>query len=228
MERNMQENPDLEEAIVTSEPVAPASEPKLRRKHRSLSRVLRDFSMQNHDEFTVEALRTALGDRSFAALLVVFSAINLIPILPPGSTLVFGIPPLIVAIQMIWGAEKIWLPRAILNRSLSAERFRGLMRWLTPRLRKLETWIKPRLWPFPRKIGERIVGVLAMVLAILVILPIPGANWIPAFASVLMGLSLIERDGVVLTAGLGIGAGFLVFFFTVFGAVAHMAHKFFW
>lgn len=224
----MQDNPELEEAILTSEPDAPASMPKLKRKHRSLSRVLREFSLRKDEEFTVDALRHALGDRSFAALLVVFSAINLIPILPPGSTLVFGIPPLIVAIQMIWGAEKVWLPKVILNRSLSAEKFRHLMRWLTPRLRKLETWIKPRLWPFPVKMGERMVGVLAMILAILVILPIPGANWIPAFASVLMGLSLIERDGIFLTAGLGIGAGFLVFFFTVFGAVAHMAHKFIW
>ncbi|MGB8818998.1 MAG: exopolysaccharide biosynthesis protein [Rhizobiaceae bacterium] len=200
---------------------------KPKRRHRPLSRVLRDFAHNNTGDVSLGSLRTALGDRSFAALLVVFSSINLIPILPPGSTIVFGIPPLIIAVQMILGQKSVWLPKTLLDRSFGAERFKSIMRSVTPRLRRLEHYIKPRMWPFPVMLGERLVGVLCALLSILVILPIPGANWIPAFAMVLMGLSLSQRDGILLTLGLGIGIGFLLFLVTIFGTVASFAHGFF-
>jgi hypothetical protein len=98
---------------------------------------------------------------------------------------------------------------------------------VTPRLRRIEHFIKPRLWPFPVMVGERLVGVLCALLSILVILPIPGANWIPAFAMVLMGLSLSQRDGVLLTLGVVIGVGFLAFLLTIAGTLASYAHSFF-
>jgi hypothetical protein len=100
------------------------------------------------------------------------------------------------------------------------------MRAVTPKLRRVEHLIRPRYWPFPVMLGERLVGVLCAFLSILVILPIPGANWIPAFAMVLMGLSLSQRDGILLTLGLGIGVGFLAFLFAIFGTVASFANGF--
>lgn len=221
------ENPEIEQTIMEPGMMAEDVAPKPKRSHRPLSRVLREFAHKNEGDVSLGSLRTALGDRSFAALLVVFSSINLIPILPPGSTLVFGIPPLIIAVQMILGHQSVWLPKVILNRSFRAERFKSIMRSITPRLRRIEHYIKPRLWPFPVMLGERLVGVLCALLSILVILPIPGANWIPAFAMVLMGLSLSQRDGILLTLGLGIGIGFLAFLIAVFGTVTSFAHGFF-
>jgi hypothetical protein len=218
------ENPESGQTIMEPEVMADDTSHKPKRSHRPLSRVLREFAHKNDGDVSLGSLRTALGDRSFAALLVVFSSINLIPILPPGSTLVFGIPPLIIAIQMILGHQSVWLPKMLLDRSFRADRFKSIMRGVTPRLRRLEHYIKPRWWPFPVMVGERLVGVLCALLSILVILPIPGANWIPAFAMVLMGLSLSQRDGVLLTLGLGIGIGFLAFLGAVFGTVTSFAH----
>ncbi len=190
-------------------------------KHRPLSQVLDEFAASATGNINFADLRDALGDRAFAALLVLFSSINIIPITPPGTTLIFGIPPLIIAVQMILGQKKVWLPKFILDRPISAERFQSLMSYVTPRLRKMEQYIRPRYWPFSTMIGERLVGVLCALLSILVILPIPGANWVPAFSMVLMGLSLSERDGLLLVTGLAIGAGFLAVFATVVGAASH-------
>ncbi len=156
-------------------------------KHRPLSLVLDEFAASATGDIRFANLRDALGDRGFAALLVLFSCVNLIPILPPGTTLVFGIPPLIIAVQMLLGFKKLWLPKFISERPISAERFQSLIAQVTPRLRKMEQYIRPRYWPFSATVGERIVGVLCALLSILVILPIPGANWVPAFAMVLMG-----------------------------------------
>ena len=221
------ESPESEVPAMEPDSVTDEILPAPKRRHRPLSRVLRDFAHHNTGDVSLGSLRSALGDRSFAALLVVFSSINLIPILPPGSTLVFGIPPLIIAVQMILGHKSVWLPKTLLNRSFSAPRFKSIMRAVTPRLRRIEHYIKPRLWPFPVMLGERLVGILCALLSILVILPIPGANWIPAFAMVLMGLSLSQRDGILLTLGLSIGIGFLAFLFAIAGTVQSFAHGFF-
>lgn len=43
------------------------------------------------------------------------------------------------------------------------------------------------------------------MLAIVVTLPIPFGNWLPALATALIGLSLIERDGVLLAIGVLVG-----------------------
>lgn len=195
-------------------------------KHRPLSSVLDEFATGATGNISFASLRDALGDRAFAALLVLFSCVNLIPITPPGTTLIFGIPPLVIAVQMLLGFKKLWLPDFILKRPISAERFQGLMGQVTPRLQKMERYIRPRFWPFSPMIGERIVGLLCALLSILVILPIPGANWLPAFAMVLMGLSLTERDGLLLMTGLAIGVGFLCAFATVIDTAAQHLQKF--
>ena len=39
------------------------------------------------------------------------------------------------------------------------------------------------------------------MLAIVVTLPIPLGNWLPAFATALLGLALSERDGILLAVG---------------------------
>lgn len=195
-------------------------------KHRPLSLVLDEFSAAATGDISFANLRDALGDRAFAALLVLFSCVNLIPITPPGTTLIFGIPPLVIAVQMLLGFKKLWLPDFILKRPISAERFQSLMAQVTPRLQKMERYIRPRYWPFSPMVGERIVGLLCALLSILVILPIPGANWFPALAMVLMGLSLTERDGLLLMAGLTMGTGFLVLFATVIDKAAEQIMKF--
>jgi hypothetical protein len=218
---------ELEELSVSSDSMEPEFNPRPKRTHRPLSRVLRDFANTTKDEVKISQLRDAMGDRSFAALLAVFSAVNLIPVLPPFSTLIFGLPPLIIAVQMLLGHEKVWLPKRLLDWTFSAEKFRSIIRSVTPRLRRLEHFIKPRYWPFTTKNGERLVGVTSILLSILVILPIPGANWIPAFAMVLMGLSLSERDGLLYAIGCTIGVAFLGFFITVIGfAAAHAGDAF--
>jgi hypothetical protein len=227
LDRSPSGDEELEEVHVPSDSIEPDLPTKQKRTHRALSRVLRDFANTTQGEVKLAELRDALGDRSFAALLAVFSSINLIPILPPGSTLVFGIPPLIIAVQMLLGHERVWLPNRLLQWGFSADRFRSLIRSVTPRLRRLEHFIKPRYWPFSAKNGEKLVGLTSILLSILVILPIPGANWIPAFAMVLMGLALSERDGLLYAIGCGIGIAFLGFFISVIGfAAAHMHDAF--
>lgn len=171
-----------------------------RRRPRRLSEVFATIARDANGPVTIGHIRDALGNRSFAPLLVLFAAFNLLP-LPPGTSAILGLPLIIVSAQMVYGTKQAWLPSALSNRSLSLERFRYTMEWMIPRLVRIERYIRPRYWPFWRKQGDRVIGCIALLLAIVVTLPIPLGNWLPAFATALLGLALSERDGLLLAVG---------------------------
>ena len=190
---------------------------------RRLSQVLRDLARTTSGPIEIGTVRDALGDRSFAALLVVFAALNLLP-LPPGATLVFGIPLLLITGQMVAGYRTAWLPRSLLRRSIAADRFRRMIDTFIPQLERLERLIKPRRWPFSSQAtSDRLIGLIGLVLAIAVTLPIPLGNWLPAFAIAVIGLSLSERDGMFLAAGIGLGVVSLLVIGVVIGAAGALA-----
>ena len=105
-------------------------------------------------------------------MLLFFAIINLIP-LPPGTSAFLGLPLLIVSAQMVYGSKRVWLPRVLTKRTVSAETFRSIMDWIIPRLVSIERMIRPRYWPFWRRRGDRVIGIIALILAIIVTLPIP-------------------------------------------------------
>ena len=57
---------------------------------------------------------------------------------------------------------------------------------------------------------ERVLGVFALILAIIVFLPIPLGNMGPSLALALMGLGMTERDGVIMWIGVIVGVAFTV------------------
>jgi hypothetical protein len=189
----------------------------VRRRPRRLSQLFAQMARDADGQVSLASIRDALGDRSFAALLVLFAAFNLLP-LPPGATAISGLPLVIVSAQMMYGSKRTWLPRFLMDRSISAETFRRIMDWTVPRLIRLERLIQPRYWPFWRRQGDRVIGVMTLILAIVVTLPIPLGNWLPAASTALLGLSLVERDGILFAVGTALGVVAMVVIVAVFGS----------
>jgi hypothetical protein len=188
----------------------------VRRRPRRLSQLFSKLNDEAGERVTVANILDALGDRSFAALLVMFAAFNLLP-LPPPSSAILGLPLLIVSAQLTFGAKRAWLPKFMAEKSLSAEQFRSLMDRVIPRLIQLERLIRPRYWPFWRRRGDRIIGTVAFLLSTIVTLPIPLGNWLPAFAVALLGLALSERDGILFGIGSAVAIASLCIVFAVVG-----------
>ncbi|MBL8581151.1 MAG: exopolysaccharide biosynthesis protein [Rhizobiaceae bacterium] len=197
-----------------------------RRRARRLSEVFSRLSEDANGPISIGYIRDFLGNRSFAALLVLFGAINMIP-LPPGASALFGAPLVIVAAQMVYGKKQAWLPKLIRERSLSADQFRRVMEWIIPRLQRLERLIRPRYWPFWRRQGDRVIGLLALIMAITITLPIPLGNWLPAVSTTLLGLALSERDGLLFAIGTFVGVAALALIVFV-GAAAGLATQAVW
>jgi hypothetical protein len=175
---------------------------RLRKLPRSkpLSRVLLLFTRYEMPPTRFENLRDALADRGIAALLLLVSAFNTLP-LPPGSSLVTGIPCLMLAWQLMMRRKAVWLPQRVLDYEMAPNTIIMIRKRVIPKLAWVEKWLKPRYWPFTDSQGEFIIGLICIVMAIQLIMPIPLGNWSSAIAMVLLALALLQRDGVVLLIG---------------------------
>jgi len=193
---------------------------------RRLTDILAALAAAAEKPVPVAVIRDALGDRGFAALLVLFAAFNLLP-LPPGSTLIFGIPLMLISGQMALGYDTVWLPRRLLDKEIAPETFRNCVARMNPWLRRLEDTVKPRHWPFCTHAVDRWIGLLAFVLSVVVFLPIPLGNWLPAFSIATLGIALSERDGLLLAAGVGIAVFAALVIFLVVGSAGMLASAMF-
>ena len=80
-----------------------------------------------------------------------------------------------------------------------------------PWLARIERLLKPRwLWLVKGNI-ERFLAAVCVLMAFLLILPIPLGNLPPGFSLLLISLGLIERDGVCVALGLALSV-FSVFY----------------
>ena len=186
------------------------------------SELLRRFARElPPDETTIGDMVSGLGDRGLGVLIAVFALPNILPSAVPFGNVPTGILPLIFAVQLMLGADRLMLPEFLARRRIGTHWLKAL----TPRIASVLSWIEALLRPrmtwvtVPR--AERFVGVIAMILAAVSTLPIPFGHNLPALGLVLIGLGLIERDGLAIMIGSAIGLiGTVLLALVVFG-LAH-------
>lgn len=145
------------------------------------------------------------GHRAFGAVLFVFSVPNLLP-LPPGSSTVLGLPLVLIAPQLAIGARRPWLPKGVANRSLDRSALNQAFSKLIPQLERVEKLLAPRLTFLFGPVGDRVIGLICFALTLVLILPIPLGNMLPAASISVLALSLTQRDGVFALLGYALTA----------------------
>lgn len=170
------------------------------------STILRSLSLGTKPNIALIDVIQSLEDRSFAILFVVLGMLNCLPIPTPIPTLC-GLLLLIFAFQMAFGMKAPWLPRRILLKSLSREQANKVISKALPIFQKLELWSKPRLSFMQSNVVTRVIGFVVLILSCALLFSIPFIGQIPVgFSICLIGLGLIERDGIVVVAGFVFGA----------------------
>lgn len=159
-------------------------------------------------------LRDALADRAYGVLLFIFALPNLLP-LPPGVSTVLAVLLVLIAVQFVLGQSRLYFPSWLGKRSFERASFEQALARVRPSLRWIERLLQPRLLWLTSRNGERLVGLLCIVFALMVALPIPFVHQLPGLAICVMALALIERDGIALLAGIGIGAAGLVVYWAL-------------
>lgn len=168
---------------------------------------------------TLGEMMEAFGERAFGLLMIVFSLPNLVPV--PGIGALFGIPLLLLALQLALGRPKPLLPRGIEAKSIDRASLRRMVDAVEPRLRRVESILRPRYTMLFSPVMDRVIGAFVALCSLSIIIPFPGTNFPPAVAVILISLAVAEEDGVYLALGFVIGAAGLVYTGTVVGGLAY-------
>src|SRR6476620_183181 len=166
----------------------------------ALSQRLAQIIENTKDErLSFTELAAQLHSRAWGGLMFIFAAINVLP-LPPGTSVFFAIPLMIVSAQMVLGRSSPWFPGRIDRRGVKKTELERLIAKITGLEARIERVLKPRLAGLTAPTATRLIGVVCFLLAILAAIPIPLFHMAPAAAILLFGLALIYRDGVLVIA----------------------------
>jgi hypothetical protein len=154
----------------------------------------------SRERIFIRDLVEALGDRALAALMLIFALPNVFPT-PPGTSSVLGAPLVLLTAQLALG-RKLWLPDFIRDRSLPFHDFQILIGRIAPWLARAEALLRPRASRLADPPMEYVIGLICFILSVILALPIPLGNIVPALAICLMALGILEGDGWWIVAGL--------------------------
>jgi hypothetical protein len=170
------------------------------------SAILEALAAQPGDRISVGEIVAVLRDRAFALLIVLLGLPNCLP-MPPPIPLVCGLLLALVALQVMAGRTAPWLPNVLLRRSIAQADVGRAVDRAKPIFQRLERFSRPRMVGFESGLAFRFMGIVLLVLSLGLLFAPPFVGQIPlGFAVCLVGLGLVERDGLVVLGGIIIGS----------------------
>ena len=171
------------------------------------------------DRVTLGALMAALGQRGYGVLIVLFALPNLLPIYIPGLSPIFGVPLLIICAQLAYGLPTPRLPDFLTRRSMRRTDLILIADKALPWLRRVERWVRPRPSIVTSRVAERMIGAYGVLLAAIVIVPLPLTNGPPSLACLIMAIGLMEEDSVTILLGAAFGVFAIFLGLSIIGSV---------
>ncbi|HQN01100.1 MAG TPA: exopolysaccharide biosynthesis protein [Candidatus Hydrogenedentes bacterium] len=151
---------------------------------------------------TVQTIVDRVSVKSFGILLVIFSIPSAMPLPAPGYSTPFGIILVILGLQLFNRRDFPWLPKRILEKEVNVGERPRLIKTMVFFLRIIEFFIRPRLgFVFENAITFRLLALIVLICGTSMIIPVPLTNTAPAFGVFLIGLGMLEEDGLLSIAG---------------------------
>ncbi len=200
-------------------PGAPTGRP------RRLSEELGD--LQSHfaeRSVTLREVIAVLRGRAYLLLVVLLSLPFCAPVSLPGLSTPLGGVIALISLRLALGRHP-WLPQRLQDKQLPPGFFTRLFKLTARLLRFMEIFLRPRATAFVEAPVLRNLHALVMLVAagfLMLPLPIPFTNMIPAWVIILIAAGLLERDGAFVAAGYGVFAAGVVFLALLGGATHHL------
>ena len=164
---------------------------------------------------TLGGLIDVFREKSFALIFILLLGVPALPLPTGGATHVLEIVAMLVALQLVAGRDKIWLPerwrKIELGTGGGRTRFiRGLMR----AIRWIERFSRPRVrFLFDHRASNSVFGLLVIAgsLGAFLAPPFTGLDTLPALGVVLLSLGVLLVDFAVVVLAIFVGgAGVLL------------------
>jgi hypothetical protein len=176
----------------------------------------------NRKDIELRTILEAVSGHSHAALIVFLSfplCISLgIPVLSTTLGLALGLAGFLLAT-----GRNLWIPKSIGTKQLPYGKLAYIIERLLRISVRIERWFHPRLLFFATDTRMiRVHGAFIMVLGIVAAfpLPLPFNNFVAAFPILLLGLSLLERDGILVIVSYLSAIPFFIYY----GALLYLSH----
>lgn len=153
-------------------------------------------------EITIGEFKKAFSGRTYGILLLVLALPNLLPIPAPGLSAVLGAPLVLFTFQLMLGVQTPWFPDFIARRTMKRDDVKRVCARIAPFVKRLELIFKPRLQFLVRPPADQIIACVCLVLSLMIMMPIPFGNALPALAICLFAVGILQRDGVFVLLGI--------------------------
>lgn len=168
--------------------------------HQTFSEVLESLGQGDDPKLKLEEVVAAFGDRGLGALILVLTLMALLP-WPPGGKAVFAVPIILLAFELAFQRNEVWLPRWALKASLSRPAYRAAVSRIMRPIRFVENLTRPRLHVLTGPAGEIVMGGLCVLLAVVMALPVPFGDMLPGLAMLFFALGVMQKDGIAVLIG---------------------------
>lgn len=190
---------------------------------RRFSDVLESLGEGANPKLTLQELVAAFGERGFGAIILVLSLLALLP-WPPGGKAVFAVPIILMSLELAFQRDTVWMPRWALRASVSRTAYRSGVSRIMKLIRRVEALTRPRLHYLTGEVADVVTGLVCVVLAVIMALPIPFGDALPGIALVLFALGMMQRDGVAIILGVIATAACALYLFLIWATVVEVAH----
>jgi hypothetical protein len=171
-----------------------------------------------NEKISVGELLDRLDSRAHGVLMLILALPMLIPNIPGIST-IFGVLMLPPALALMLGQRRMWMPEKVRAWTFDRSGFSKALNVAIPALKRVEFLIKPRFSFLTRWPATSYAGFQTFIMALVLILPIWGANLSPGVTVTFTALALLQRDGLLmlLSVPCAVGSVAWVFYFTKYG-----------
>jgi hypothetical protein len=159
---------------------------------------------------TLGSLIELFEEKSFAVIFVLLLGVPALPLPTGGATHVFELIAMLLALQLMVGRSRVWLPARWLRLRVDGPRRQRFLHGLLRMIRRLERFSRPHLsWLFGHRLSNAVFGLLVLLLSIAAFLapPFTGLDTLPALGAVLVSLGVLLEDVSIVLGGIAVGAG---------------------
>lgn len=186
--------------------------------------ILREFEVEN---VTLREVFLLLHGRGYVLLVMLLALPFCQPIPLPGLSTPMGLIIVLIGVRLAMG-HKPWLPGKLLDTRLSPKLFKRVFELTAKIVAWFERFLRPRMLQLtasPRLEQLHAVPVVICALLLLLPVPVPFSNVLPAWGILLICGGLLERDGKCILAGYGATLVSVVYFALFGSAIVYAFEK---
>jgi len=144
-----------------------------------------------------------IGERGLSMSCMILTAPFLLPVSIPGISIPLGLAIFLISISVMF-KRTVLIPKRFMNYKISKSNVGSLLKGISRILFPLEKVITPRLLilsnePFRNYVNSVLVAFSATLLMLPI--PVPLTDFLPAYGILFISLGTIERDGYLIIAG---------------------------